>query len=104
MQTTVLTAEEIEAKLAEITLKAGSHGDREAGMCVMEAVAWLAGEEHTDRPRCTDPAIAAFLRGWNDNLKSDAERDRWIKPLIPRLIGSRTDDLEVKRRRAYIAA
>lgn len=40
-----------------IVLKEGSHEARERGVCAMEAVAWLAGEKHSDAPRCACPVI-----------------------------------------------
>ena len=36
-----------------IELKSGSHHARDHGVCVMEAVAWVAGEPHSDHPLCT---------------------------------------------------
>jgi hypothetical protein len=59
----------------------------EEGVCAMEMVAFLAGEEHTDHPACTSPVIAAFLRSWNDAL-DDGDRQR-LKPWLPRVIDTR---------------
>ena len=56
--TTMIT----EAKRAAheaIVLKHGSHTTFAQGLCAMEAVAWLAGEKHSDRPSCTCPVIAS---------------------------------------------
>ncbi len=41
-------------------------GDRD--LCIMEAVAFMAGEPWSDSPACASPVIAAFLRSWNDAL------------------------------------
>jgi hypothetical protein len=71
-----------------ITLGVGAHGRREDGVCAMEAVAWIAGEPHSDSPRCASPAISAFMRSWNDSLP-DGDRDRLLKPYLAKLIGSR---------------
>jgi hypothetical protein len=71
-------------------------------MCVMEAVAFVAGEPWTDSPECACPVISSFLRAWNDSLRSNEERDRLLKPLIPRLVGTRNAALEEKR--ALLAA
>ena len=87
-----------------ITLSYGSHRSREQGLCAMEAVAWLAGEPHSDQPQCTCPVIAAFVRRMNDRLRDDEERARYLRPLLPVLIGTRTDSREVMQRRAYLAA
>ncbi|HET7150680.1 MAG TPA: hypothetical protein VFI60_04670, partial [Candidatus Acidoferrum sp.] len=70
--------------------------------CVMEAVAFVAGEEWSDKPECACPVIASFLRVWNDGLPSDADRDRLLKPLIPRIVGTRNKKLE--KRRSLMAA
>ena len=79
-------------ELATITLKSGSHATREEGVCAMEAVAWLAGEPHSDAPECASPVIAAFLRSWNDNLPTDEDRQRLLRPLVPLVIGTRADN------------
>ena len=55
--------------------------------CVMEAVAYVAGEEWSDHPECASTVISAFLRSWNDSL-SDEDR-QMLKPLIPKLVGTR---------------
>jgi hypothetical protein len=55
----------------------------------MEAIAWLAGERHSDHPVCACPVIGAFVRSWNDALETGAERDRLLKPLLPLVIGTR---------------
>ena len=71
-------------------------------MCVMEAVAYVAGEKHTDRPECACPVIAAFLRTWNDSITDDARRTELLAPLVPRLVGSRRT-AAVEQRRADLA-
>jgi len=87
-----------------ITLSHGAHRSRDAGTCAMEAVAWLAGEPHSDSPACTCSVVAAFVRRMNDWLRDDEERTRYLRPLLPVLIGTRTDSREVMQRRAYLAA
>ncbi|MFN0092876.1 MAG: hypothetical protein ACKVWR_21790 [Acidimicrobiales bacterium] len=87
----------------EIHLHAGSHDpNQEQKWCAMEAVAYMAGEEWTDHPRCACPVIAAFIRKWNDDLE-DRDRDRLLVPLLTRLIGSRSIR-EVQTRRAWMAS
>ncbi|OYV95157.1 MAG: hypothetical protein B7Z68_07320, partial [Acidobacteria bacterium 21-70-11] len=68
----------------------------------MEAVAYVAGEPWSDAPQCACPVITAFLVSWNDSLPSDPERDRLLKPLIPRIVGTRSTPA-VKERRRYMA-
>lgn len=84
------------------SLSAGAHETAHEGACVMEAVAYVAGEPWTDRPACACPVISAFCRSWNDALPTDADRDRLLRPLIPRLAGSRATP-EVETCRAWLA-
>jgi hypothetical protein len=76
-------------------------GDRD--LCIMEAVAYVAGEPWSDSPACASPVVSAFLRSWNDAL-SDADRDRLLPAAVwvPRLVGSRGDPA-TEERRAYLA-
>ena len=76
-------------------------GDRD--LCIMEAVAYIAGEPWSDSPACASPVISAFLRSWNDAL-SDADRDRLLPAAVwvTRLVGSRGDSA-TEVRRAYLA-
>ena len=87
--------------LEQLTLDAGAHKSLDGGACVMEAVAYIAGEPWTDHPQCASPVIAAFLRRWNDNLN---DRDRQsLKRYIPRLVGSKGTP-EQEDQRAWMAA
>jgi hypothetical protein len=86
----------------DLTLAHGSHLTPEQGMCVMEAVSYVAGEPFSDSPACVSPVIAAFLRSWNDGLPDDATRTRLLAPLIPRVIGTRTTDAD-EETRAWLA-
>lgn len=72
--------------LDTLTLAAGDHNPGDE-MCVMEAVAFIAGEEWSDRPECASPVIGAFMRTWNDALDDDHRQD--LKRYIPRLVGSK---------------
>ena len=67
----------------------GSHQGPDEGVCLMEAVAWLAREPHSDEPKCVCPVLGAFGRGLNDRL--DIERRQRLKPLIPALVGTASD-------------
>jgi hypothetical protein len=78
------------ARIDSLILKSGGHrpptdGDIQA--CIMEAVAWVAGEPWSDHPQCASPTIAAFMRRWNDDL-GDTDRQA-LKPYITRLVGSK---------------
>ena len=83
-------------------LKNGGHKDPTDGACVMEAVAFVAGEPWSDHPECVSPVIGAFLRNWNDNLPTDADRDRLLKPLIPLIINTRSTQA-IEEQRSYLA-
>jgi hypothetical protein len=85
------------ARVQAKSLKAGSHDSWSKGACVMEAVAYVAGEPWSDHPECVCPVIGAFLRVWNDGLPSDAERDRLLKPLIPLVLNTRNPALAERR-------
>lgn len=77
------------SKIANRPLFSGSHTPSGNEMCVMEAVAYVAGEPWSDRPMCACPVIAAFLRRWNDCLPDD-DRTLLLAPLIPRVIGTKS--------------
>ena len=92
------------AQIEAISLKSGGHRkNAELDACVMEAVAYVAGEPWSDAPECACPVITAFMIAWNDGLPSDADRDRLLKPLIPLIVGTRSTK-EVEQRRATMAA
>ena len=88
--------------LEGIDLRSGAHNNRMAGVCAMEAVAWMAGEPHSDHPACACPVIGAFMRSWNDALPDDAMRTRLLRPLIPILAGSRSNKA-VELNRSWLA-
>lgn len=85
----------------EVRLARGAHTSPEEGLCTLEVVAMLAGEEHTDQPECCCPAVGSFVFRWNDDLR-DEERTNLLLPLTTRLVGSVQDD-EIARRRAVLA-
>jgi hypothetical protein len=70
-------------------------------VCVMEAVAYVAGEPWSDHPQCACPVITSFLIAWNDGLADD-ERDALLRPLVPRIVGTRST-ATVEHRRALMA-
>lgn len=89
------------SKLDAITLSSGSHESPDAGLCALEAVAYIAGEPHTDYPACVSPVIAAFGRSWNDTLP-DADRNRLLKPLLQLMVGTATTEAD-EETRAWMA-
>ena len=72
----------------------------EDGMSLMEAVACVAGEPHSYRPKCASPVIGDFL----DTLEfcSNAEERQKLKRFIPKLIGTAASDA-VELRRSWMA-
>jgi hypothetical protein len=77
--------------LEPLKLGRGSHDPPSNGLvnaCVMEAVAYVAGEPFSDRPECASPVITSFLVSWNDAM-DDVDR-QMLKPYIVRLVGTRT--------------
>jgi hypothetical protein len=86
-------------RIQQFPLKKGSHDKNDAiQACVMEAVAYVAGEAWSDAPQCACPVITEFMVSWNDSLPTDADRDRLLKPLIPMIVGTRsTPSVEIRR-------
>lgn len=76
----------IAERVREIELKRGGHRSPQEGMCFMEAVAWIAGEPHSDHPECVSPLLGAFLRSWNDAL--DDETRQKLNQYKVRVIGT----------------
>ena len=76
-------------EFGRLRLENGSHQGPDEGVCLMEAVAWLAREPHSDYPNCVCPVLGAFGRDLNDRL--DVERRQRLKPLIPALVGTASD-------------
>src|SRR5438105_4365288 len=63
-----------EFDLSVFRLRHGSHKNPKQGLCVMEAVAFVAGERHGDHPECACPVLTGFAIRLNDRMK-DGERD-----------------------------
>ncbi|MCC6993066.1 MAG: hypothetical protein IT370_00415 [Deltaproteobacteria bacterium] len=90
-------AEDIEpARLRVFAAGTISRGEHEtspevAGTgCVMEWVAYLAGEPHSTEPRCACPRLTMLAAAFNDaEWRSDEERDAGLRGLVLPLIGSR---------------
>jgi hypothetical protein len=78
----------------------GSH-EPDGEMCVMEAVAYTAGEAWTDNPACACPVLTRYCQAINDRM--DDEFRQRLLPYVPRLIGTRSTP-EVELRRAFRAA
>ncbi|MES2156124.1 MAG: hypothetical protein V4510_13400, partial [bacterium] len=83
----------------KVTLLEGAHDSPSKGLCVMEAVAYIAREKHSDHPECVSPVIATFLRSWNDAL--DTETRQQLKALIP-VVMDTAGSAEDEDRRAWM--
>ena len=94
---------DIETKLTGIILKEGAHDSISDGMCAMEAVAWLAGEPHSDAPACACPVVAKFVTRLNDRISDDVTRTELLRPILPKIIGTRAGR-EAMIKRGFIAA
>jgi len=85
--------------MTDIILKYGWHPDIESGLCLMEAVAFIAGEPHSDQPKCADPVLATFGRSINDFMTDD-ERVHLV-PFVAKLVGT-VGDHNLSLRRAML--
>lgn len=84
------------------TFSRGSHKSREDGLCVMEAVAYVAGEPHSDHPECADPVITRLAIWLNDSC-GDSLRQELLQGLPFRIVGTKATP-EIECRRAFMAA
>ena len=75
--------------MIDYTLKHGSHDSPQDGLCAMEWVSYLAGEEHSDAPVCVDPPLRRFGIGMNDRLPDDLRQQ--LRPYLARMIGTAGD-------------
>jgi hypothetical protein len=80
---------------SDYTLAYGTHATPEDGRCAMEWVSHLAGEPHTDEPRCVSPVLRALCIALNDGL-DDEPRQR-LRPYLTRTIGTADDGLDSTR-------
>ena len=88
-------------QIMQTPLSKGAH-QPDGQFCVMEAAAYIAGEPWSDAPECVCPTIRTFMVSWNDWLPSDEDRDRLLKPLLLKVVGTRSTD-EIAERRSYPA-
>jgi hypothetical protein len=85
-----------------IKLSKGKHSSPDTGACVMELASMLAGESFTDHPHSVCPAIAGFLRSYNDSI--DDRRRQDLYPYAAKAVGSRsTPAIERERARRLLS-
>ena len=83
----------------QVSLDRSSHLTFEEGHCAMEVVAWLAGEGHTDAPRCASEVLMAFTISLNDSW--DQGQRQKLAPFLPRMVGTSDDGQDEAR--SYLA-
>ena len=57
-----------------------SRGAHEAGsgeLCIMEAIAYIEREPHSDMPKCASPVVAKFCQGINDCIPNERRDELW---------------------------
>jgi len=84
------------ANYQTVRLSSGKHRSAEDGVCVMELAAMLGGY-FSDHVHCVDPAIKAFLWGYNDHIDDDLRQD--LYHYAAAVLNTRRDD-ELSARRA----
>ena len=77
-------------KLRTIDLLPQSAHSREAGVTAAEALAWMAGEAHTEAPRSICPVLLAVIRSWGHNLSQEG-RNTLLRPILPLLLNTGCD-------------
>ena len=78
-------------------LARGRHRDARHGVCAMELSSMLGDERFSDHPQRVCPAVAAFLRGYNDAVPTRLRQE--LFGLASTVIDSRTSDPAVRRER-----
>jgi hypothetical protein len=95
----MLNAERL-AEIESYELHQGNGADLKTA-CVMQMVAYVAGEKWTDHPECACPILTRYAITLNDKLNT--EHRQKLKPIIPLLIKTRSDDaLRIKRKQFFM--
>jgi hypothetical protein len=84
-----------DAQLDLIRLQPGFHKSVAHGLCLLEATALLAGEPHSDHPKCACGVVTYYAIPIND-YSTGKQRQR-LRRFIPRLIGSRSKSFRRSR-------
>lgn len=79
------TKEQLKA-LKEMVLYGSSHSETEKKHCVMEAVAYITGQPHTDHPICVSNVICSQMQELNDEM-NQTDRQK-LKQLVPWVMGT----------------
>src|SRR5947207_748898 len=85
-------ADRLQNFLKRGSVQFNAHNYRSEGTCVMEAVAFIAGDEHSDHPKCTAWSLSNMAIWINDTMDNTAEgaklRNKLLKPIIPELLNT----------------
>jgi hypothetical protein len=82
-----------------LKLSRGGHKPTDNKACLLEAVAYVAGEPWSDRPACASPVLITYGQRLNDVLPDDLRQQ--LIPFIPRIVGTAGDGKD--ERRSYLA-
>ena len=93
MNTKIQTIDQ--SQLADLHLEKGGHANPKDGLCFLEAVAYLTGEPHSDRPECVSPVLGSWGRAINDAMP-DARRQE-LKVFIFEMVGTAGDGKDEAR-------
>jgi hypothetical protein len=82
-----------------LKLSRGGHKPTDNQACLLEAVAYVAGEPWSDQPACASPVLITYGQRLNDVLPDDLRQQ--LIPFIPRIVGTAGDGKD--ERRSYLA-
>ncbi|WP_019816055.1 hypothetical protein [Saccharomonospora saliphila] len=83
--------------LTAITLTRSPNPTRTRRVCLPEAVAWFADEEHSDRPRCVSTVLLRTGTALCARLPHDKRQN--LKRFVPDLVGTAGDGYDEERSR-----
>jgi len=81
--------------LAIFNLSRGSHESPEDGVCFMEAVAWMQGEEHSDTPKGACSILGRFGTKLNDKMPNKYRS--LLNPMVLKMVGTVSKEHEQLR-------
>ncbi len=98
--------DDLQEKFAQFDLYSGSHSGNNGGdndkYCAIEAYNRVYHQIFTDHAPDADEAIQGFVRSWNDSMQSNADRNLYLRPLLPLLKGTKGSD-RLSLRRVFMA-
>ena len=58
-------------------LSKGAHKEGSGELCIMEAIAFIEREPHSDMPKCASPVVAKYCQRINDNIPHERRNELW---------------------------